>query len=57
MPRHLRKLRIPTHSELAGLASKICNCRQCLDPEKHPCSRALWVATITLQLLEEMESD
>ena len=47
-------MRLPTHAELAERGRKVCNCRQCCDPEKHPCSRALWAASIALQVLEEL---
>lgn len=45
---------IPTHEVLAERGRKVCNCHQCVVPEKHPCSRALWAATIAKKVLEEM---
>lgn len=48
-------LMIPTHEALAERGRKVCNCNQCVEPQKHPCSRALWAATIALKVLEELE--
>ena len=42
-----------THGEMSERGRKHCNCKQCADSNKHPCSRALWAASIALKLLIE----
>lgn len=47
---------LPSHGEMSDRGRRICGCRQCADAEKHPCSRALWAASIALKLIEEREA-
>lgn len=51
---HQRHPSTPTHEEMADKARKHCGCRQCDNPEKHPCSRALWAAMRALKILQEV---
>lgn len=46
---------IPTYSDLCERGRKICSCKPCCNPDKHPCHRAMWAALTALELFVEME--
>ena len=53
LPERGRVMVIPSHDEMAERGRKICGCKLCAESGKHPCARALWAASIALELIEE----